>query len=134
MAYVLIVDDDEDFASATAAALTAAGYEVRTEYAIPAALQSMAARRPDLVVLDVMFPEDNTAGFELARAMRLKHPDLRQVPILMLTAVNTRFPFGFSAKDIDEDWLPVNDFLEKPVDLDVLTARVAAMLAGRGGH
>ncbi len=35
--------------------------------------------------------------------------------------------------DDDEDWLPVSDFLEKPVDLDVLSARVTAMLSGRGG-
>ena len=131
MAYLLIVDDDEDFASATAMALRAAGHEVRAEHDIPSAVRSMNARRPDLVVLDVMFPEDSTAGFELARTMRLKHPDLRQVPILMLTAVNARFPLGFSAKDIDDDWLPVSDFLEKPVDLDVLSARVTAMLAGR---
>jgi DNA-binding NtrC family response regulator len=45
--------------------------------------------------------------------------------------VNTRFPLGFSSKDIDEDWLPVTDFLEKPVDLDVLADRVATMLANR---
>ncbi len=127
------MDDDEDFASATATVLRAAGHEVGAEHDIPAALRSMTARRPDLVVLDVMFPEDSTAGFELARTMRLKHPDLRQVPILMLTAVNARFPLGFSAKDIDEDWLPVSDFLEKPVDLDVLSARVAAMLGNRPG-
>lgn len=131
MAYLLIVDDDEDFASATATVLRAAGHEVRAEHDISSAVRSMTARRPDLVVLDVMFPEDSTAGFELARTIRLKHPDLRRVPILMLTAVNTRFPLGFSAKDIDEDWLPVSDFLEKPVDLDVLSARVTAMLAGR---
>jgi DNA-binding response OmpR family regulator len=76
-----------------------------------------------------MFPEDSTAGFELARAMRKKYEGLQQVPILMLTAVNTKFPLGFSARDIDEDWLPVSDFLEKPVDLDVLEQRVAAILA-----
>jgi hypothetical protein len=49
----------------------------------------------------------------------------------MLTAVNTRFPLGFSSQDIDEDWLPVTDFLEKPVDLDVLAERVAAILKNR---
>jgi CheY-like chemotaxis protein len=56
---------------------------------------------------------------------------LKDVPILMLTAVNTRFPLGFSSQDIDEDWLPVTDFLEKPVDLDVLAERVAAILTNR---
>jgi DNA-binding response OmpR family regulator len=63
--------------------------------------------------------------------MRLSHDALKDVPILMLTAVNTRFPLGFSAKDIDEAWLPVTDFLEKPVDLDVLAERVDTILANR---
>ena len=46
----------------------------------------------------------------------------------MLTAVNQKFPLGFGADDIDDDWLPVSDFLEKPVDLAVLTQKVQALL------
>ena len=129
MSYLLMVDDDEDFASAVATVLRGGGHDVRIELDLSAALRSMTARRPDLVLLDVMFPEDSTGGFELARRMRLSHDALKEVPILMLTAVNTRFPLGFSSKDIDEDWLPVTDFLEKPIDLDVLAERVKTMLA-----
>jgi DNA-binding response OmpR family regulator len=94
----------------------------------------MTERRPDLLLLDVMFPEDSTGGFELARTMRWRHENLKNVPILMLTAVNTRFPLGFSEKDIDDDWMPVTEFLEKPVDLDVLAERVETILAGRQGR
>lgn len=129
MAYCLIVDDDEDFSAAVASVLRGAGHEVQVELEVSSAVRRMGERRPDLLVLDVMFPEDSTAGFSLAREMRLKHPALKDVPILMLTAVNTRFPFGFSEKDIDDDWLPVTDFLEKPVDLDVLADRVGTILA-----
>ena len=129
MSYLLMGDDDEDFASAVATVLRGGGHDVRIELDLSAALRSMTARRPDLVLLDVMFPEDSTGGFELARRMRLSHDALKEVPILMLTAVNTRFPLGFSSKDIDEDWLPVTDFLEKPIDLDVLAERVKTMLA-----
>jgi len=46
----------------------------------------------------------------------------------MLTAVNTKFPLGFGPKDIDDRWLPVTDFLEKPVDFDVLICKVAQHL------
>jgi hypothetical protein len=42
--------------------------------------------------------------------------------------VNSKFPTGFSARDIDADWLPVTDFVEKPVDLDVLVNKVSALL------
>jgi DNA-binding response OmpR family regulator len=133
MSYLLIVDDDEDFASAVATVLRGGGHDVRIELDLSVAARSMAERRPDLVLLDVMFPEDSTGGFELARQMRWRHDALKDVPILMLTAVNTKFPLGFSSKDIDDDWLPVTDFLEKPVDLDVLAERVEAILANRRG-
>jgi DNA-binding response OmpR family regulator len=131
MSYLLIVDDDEDFATAVATVLRSDGHDVRIESELSAAIRTMTERRPDLVVLDVMFPENSTGGFEIARQMRWNHDTLKDVPILMLTAVNTRFPLGFSSKDIDEDWLPVTDFLEKPVDLDVLAERVAAILKNR---
>ena len=46
----------------------------------------------------------------------------------MLTAINSKFPLGFGARDIDEQWLPVSDFLEKPIDLEVLRDKVAQLL------
>ena len=134
MSYLLIVDDDEDFATAVATVLRVKGHEVRMELDLSAAVRSMTERRPDLLLLDVMFPEDSTGGFELARTMRWRHENLKDVPILMLTAVNTRFPLGFSEKDIDDDWMPVTEVLEKPIDLDVLAERVDTILAGRQGR
>jgi len=128
MAYLLIIDDDEDFASAAATALRSDGHEVQIELEIAKAIASMEQRAPDLVVLDVMFPEDSSAGFQLARTMRHFSKNLKEIPILMLTAINTKFPLGFGSQDIDEDWLPVEDFVEKPVDLNVLREKVAALL------
>jgi DNA-binding response OmpR family regulator len=132
MAYLLIVDDDEDFANSIATVLRKEGHDVQIELDTDDAAQSMENKPPDLVILDVMFPEDPSAGFELARIMRHKSEELKSVPILMLTAVNTRFPLGFGPKDIDERWLPVTDFLEKPVDFDVLRRKVAELLLEDG--
>jgi len=129
MANLLIVDDDADFAGAAAKVLQAAGHRVGVELETGAALARMEQTPPDLVVLDVMFPEDDAAGFELARHMRREGGPLAQVPILMLTAINIKFPLGFGSQDIDDIWLPVDDFLEKPVDLDALQQKVTAMLA-----
>ena len=83
---------------------------------------------PNLVILDVMFPEDASAGFELARTMRLDNDKLKDIPILMLTAINTTFPLRFGNHDIDDTWLPVSDFIEKPVDFDTLRDKVDALL------
>jgi DNA-binding response OmpR family regulator len=124
----MIVDDDEDLAKAFAQVLTDAHHEVEIEAETRQALEKMNRRPPDLVILDVMFPENSSAGFELARDMRHERRKLGDIPILMLTAVNSKFPTGFSARDIDADWLPVTDFVEKPVDLGVLVSKVSALL------
>ena len=128
MAYILIVDDDEDFAQTTATVLRNEGHEVQIELDTDDAMQSMRKKTPDLAVLDVMFPEDISAGFGLARFMRHESEHLKMIPILMLTAINTKFPLGFGPKDIDDDWLPVTEFLEKPVDFDVLVNKVSKLL------
>ena len=128
MAYLLIVDDDEDFASTIATVLRKEGYEVQVELDIDNAVKSMENKPPELAILDVMFPEDASAGFGLARLMRHEKEKLKNIPILMLTAINTKFPLGFGPKDIDDSWMPVTDFLEKPVDFDVLRDKVAKLL------
>ena len=100
--------------------------EVRSlEHDAARAMDGVRQFEPDAVVLDVMFPENPSAGFEVARQIRAEYPNL---PILMLTAVNQQFPLGFSDKDIDSKWLPVTEFVEKPVDFDVLCQKIAKLL------
>lgn len=130
MAYIVIIDDDEDFANAAAMALTQGGHEVAVELSADRALDVIAKRQPELIILDVMFPESPSAGFDLARTLRQDHKELANVPMLMLTAVNEQLPLGFSSHDIDETWMPVSGFLEKPVDFGVLQTKVEEMLAG----
>ena len=128
MAFLMIVDDDPDFADAVAAALRSDGHETQVEPDTAAVLGKLQQRMPDAIVLDVMFPEGPTAGFDLARAIHRSHAHL---PILMLTAVNNQFPLGFSERDIDSTWLPVAEFLEKPVDFRVLREKIQHLLANR---
>jgi DNA-binding response OmpR family regulator len=127
----MIVDDDDDFSFATATVLEEAGYEVRVESNIPGAESSLKSKQPDLLILDAMFPENSSAGFELARKIRQSEDPIKHVPILMLTAVNSKFPLGFCDKDIDDSYMPVEDFLEKPVDFDILKNRVSNLLKNR---
>jgi len=129
MAYLLIVDDDEDFATAAATVLGADGHEVAIVLETGKAVQSMTDRRPDLLILDVMFPENSSAGFEFARSLHKSNRQFEDVPVLMLTAVNAKFPLGFSRDDIDEAWMPVTDFIEKPVDFGALRGKVSQILS-----
>jgi two-component system, sensor histidine kinase and response regulator len=131
MPYILIIDDDEDFSAAAALVLRDSGHEVHTEMTIANGEKSILNKPPDLIILDVMFPENGTAGFELARKIKHFDKSIKDVPVLMLTAVNSSFPLGFSSNDIDDKWLPVETFLEKPVDFDMLTNKVLEMLSIR---
>ncbi len=129
MSYILIIDDDEDFSSAAAMVLKDSGYDVHTEMSIGGGEKSMMDKPPDLIILDVMFPENGTAGFEFARKIKHFGDNFKDIPVLMLTAVNSSFPLGFSSSDIDDNWLPVETFLEKPVDFDILSYKVSNMLS-----
>ena len=100
MAYLLIVDDDPDFASSVATVCQSLGHEVLTAPHHQRALAKLEQRRPDGILLDVIFPEDPSGGFQLAREIRRRSGT---IPISMLTAVNQQFPLGFSDKDIDRN-------------------------------
>ena len=117
MGYILIIDDDLDLADATAAVLKSDGHEVGIQGDIESAFESFKNRRPDLVILDVMFPGNASGGFDMARRIAAA---TKQVPILMLTAINSHFQLDFSASDIEESWLPITEFLEKPVNITEL--------------
>ncbi len=129
MAHILIVDDDEDFASTIAMVLNHAGYTTTVEIDIEGAFPALEKLLPDLLILDVMFPEDSSAGFKMAREIRQNDSKIANIPIVMLTAVNTEFPFGFSTNDMDDQWLPITEFIEKPVDLDVMKNRIEELLS-----
>ena len=128
MAKILIVDDDQDVVNVTSMFLREGGHEVVAELEAGKALAAIDAVRPDLLVLDVMFPDDSTAGFQLARDIRRKHKDL---PILMVTSVNQTSAVRFGRRDIDPDWLPVSEFVEKPIKRDRLLELVRTF-AGKG--
>lgn len=128
MAKILIVDDDQDVVDVTSLYLREGGHEVEAELDAKKAVARIEAVRPALVVLDVMFPEDSTAGFQLARDIRRQHKDL---PIIMVTAVNATSSVRFGKKDIDPDWLPISEFVEKPVKRKDLLDLVAKLTGAR---
>jgi len=129
VAKIKVIDDDVDHAEDLAGILADYGHTVTLYHDVEGAVEDLLRDVPDLLVLDVMFPEDAAAGLGLARNMRCSGDGLDDVPVLLLTAVNQRFPMGFSPNDIDDEWLPVTDFVEKPVELNVLGEKVKAVLA-----
>jgi len=126
---VYIIDDDHDIVDAMTIVLRKSGYEVAAQYDDERVAENVKAEKPDLIILDVMFPEDSSAGFSIARMIK-NDEQIQRIPILMLSAVNERgiYVGKFSNKDLDESFLPVNLFLEKPLKPNVLLERVASLI------
>ena len=128
MAKLMVIDDDVEQADDLSAMLRDSGHTVSAYHKVEGAVDQVVGTKPDLVVLDVMFPEDAAGGLKLAIDIR-KRPEARTLPIVILTNVNQEFPLGLSAKDIDPTWLPVQDLIEKPVDLQRLLRKIDDLLA-----
>ena len=129
MAKVLIVDDDNDIIDNLTMVLEKEGFTVKVKRDTDHIVDDVAAIDPDVVILDVMFPQDPYAGFKAARELK-GDAKLAKIPILVLSAVNQRAgqAFGFSDSDLSPDFLPAQAFIEKPVEPKELLARINAVL------
>ncbi len=125
MAKILVVDDDSDFQRVHRVVLESRGFEVCAAYTAEEGLEKVRDEEPDLVILDVMLP-DGYEGFEVARHVR-EELGQRDLPILMLTSIHARkqVPYRFAP---DDEWVPVDVFLDKPVEPEMLVKKVIEML------
>jgi len=114
---ILLADDNADMRDYVRRLL--AGYEVETVADGAAALRAARARRPDLLLTDVMMP--GVDGFELLRALRLD-PDTRDIPVILLSA-----RAGEESR-IEGLEAGADDYLIKPFSARELLARVQAHL------
>lgn len=129
---ILLVDDDVDFLNAHKTALEAQGFEVYTAYNGNDGRKVAQTQNIDLAVLDVMMDTPDE-GFNLARQLR-KDEKTKNIPLIMLTSVNevnreTGLNFSFSDQDLDDVWLPVDKFLDKPVKTELLLATIHSLVA-----
>ena len=128
MSKILIIDDDRDFLYATRIVLESKGFEVEAATTPEEGISKVLNTEPDLVVLDVILVSD-LGGFEVARTLREEH-NLKELPILMLTAVHgvKKVPYRFAP---DEEYLPVDVFIDKPVEPETLVETIKEMLGER---
>ena len=132
MKKIYVVDDDRNIVESLFIVLKSKGYDVAAQYDEENLIGNVKTYRPDLIILDVMFPQNEAAGFEMARDLR-NDSETQEIPILMLSAVNERSIFAgkFSNRDRDETWLPVNEFVEKPIKPKDLLDKMQAMLEAK---
>ena len=119
MGTVLVVDDDANNRDILSRRLRRLGYEVEVGHDGRHALEMLAEKGYDVILLDVMMP--GLDGFEVLRMLRETHP-ATEMPVIMATA-----------KDESEDvvralGLGANDYVTKPLDFPVVAARVRSQV------
>ncbi len=119
---ILLVEDDNSIAEMTALALQREGFAVEVATDVAGARDSLAARPPDLLLLDWMLPDQS--GLEFARALR-RDDSFAALPILMLTARGEETDKLLGLRTAD-------DYITKPFSTRELVARVRAV-ARRAG-
>lgn len=113
---ILIVDDDRELCDLVGELLAGEGFDTVGHHSGAGAADLAASGRFEMVILDVMLPEQN--GFEILRALRRRSA----VPVILLTA---------RGEDVDRIIgleIGADDYLPKPFNSRELTARIHAVL------
>ncbi|MEO8396572.1 MAG: response regulator transcription factor, partial [Chloroflexota bacterium] len=125
MPRILVVDDNKETVRAVKVYLERDGFEVFSAFDGESALHALRREHPDLLVLDLMLPDRD--GLDITRIVR-KDANLRQIPIIMLTA-----------RVEDEDRITgleigADDYITKPFNPREVVARVRSVLRRSKGE
>lgn len=120
MAKLLIVDDEPENIELLTRRLTRRGFAVVSALTAEEGLALAVAERPDAILMDIKMPVID--GFEATRRLKARE-ETRRIPVIALTA---------HAMQEDRDVAVAagaDDYETKPVDLDLLLAKIAALIA-----
>ena len=119
MALIYVVEDDKNILEIEMFALKNSGYQVEGfEYARDF-YKKLEERMPDLVLLDIMLPDED--GLQIVERLR-RRPETKKLPVIMVTAKTTEID---KVKGLD---VGADDYLSKPFGVMELIARVKAIL------
>lgn len=120
---ILLVDDEEEFVRTLSERLCLRDLSSRTAFSGKEALKFVGDHAPDIMVLDLEMP--GTSGMEVLRLVKRRYPDIQ---VIVLTG------HGNDLDEAEARSLGVFDYLRKPVDIEVLVARIrGAWAEGRKG-
>ena len=116
---IYIVEDDLNIREIESIALKNSNYTVSAFDCAEAFFGQMAELLPDLVILDIMLPDQD--GYEIMRKMR-KNPLTAKIPVIIVTAKTTEMDL---VKSLDSG---ADDYIRKPFSIMELLSRVRALL------
>ena len=119
MALIYAVEDDKNILEIEMFALKNSGYQVDGFECARDFYKKLDERLPDLVLLDIMLPDED--GLEIVGKLR-RRPETKKLPVIMVTAKTTEID---KVKGLD---VGADDYLTKPFGVMELIARVKAVL------
>jgi len=132
-ARILVVDDDPDFLASTRIMLQDESYRVAVAPGEDEALSEMAVEKPDLLILDLIMSKLDS-GFQFMWTVK-RDERFKDIPILMVTSVDRLLRTDFERRSdspgltTEEAYLPVEQYLVKPVKATELVSSVESILA-----
>ncbi len=119
---ILLIDDEPMYFKMMAKGLEKAGYQLEYARTGQEGLAMIAAKNPDIIVVDLKLPDIN--GFEIIKRLR-DNPDFSHIPIIVITGKREL------EDKLEAFALGADDYLVKPFEVDELVARIG-ILARRG--
>ncbi len=120
MALIFIVEDDQSIREIEMMALKNSNYMVQAFDRASAFYEKLDEIIPDLVLLDIMLPDDED-GYQIVRRLRAD-PKTRHIPVIMITAKTTEMDM---IRGLDDG---ADDYIRKPFSVMELLSRVRALL------
>lgn len=132
---ILIVDDDPDIAESLRLVLESKSYQVVSASNAQEGREKVKQEHPDLIILDIMMP-NSTEGFHFVWNLRNDtSSECQNVPVMILSSIHDTTSLRFYPDQSDGtyaagEFLPVQDFLDKPAEPKELLRRVENLLKG----
>ena len=125
MSLIYVVEDDTNISEIESFALKNVGYEVESFDTAGAFYKALKSRRPDLILLDIMLPDED--GLSILTNIR-KNASVKEVPVIMITAKSSEID---KVKGLDAG---ADDYVTKPFGVMELISRVKALLRRAGSN
>ena len=128
-AKILVIDDDPDFTDAVTPILESALYDVVTASNPEEGKEKIFSEKPDLILLDIMM-DSLFDGFSLCHAIKTskEYKDFNNTPIIFVSAVKEKTGSRFQFNVQEQGMIGPDDYIDKSVKPDDLTARIERLL------
>ena len=121
MITILCVEDEDDIRNLLVEEISEAGFTTLEATNGKQALELIISKWPDIVVCDITMPEMN--GHQLFAEIQMNHEQLANIPFIFLTALSDKDNMVTALK------AGAADYLTKPVDFDLLMAKIQGCVA-----